>query len=110
MTSIGGFSSAATAASVTPAHKHHGGGKTNVADAFAVASDDPTQTATGLSASLQDPTKLAGISTLLGADPATVASRAPSASDLVKTLQDNGVDLNSLSNVLDSGDLLDVSA
>jgi hypothetical protein len=111
MTSIGGFSSASTTASVVPAHKHHGGGgKTNVADAFPVASDDPAQPATGLSASLLDPSKLAGLSTLLGADPAAVTSSAPSASDLVSALQNKGVDLNSLSSVLDSGDLLDVSA
>jgi biotin operon repressor len=63
----------------------------------------------GMNSGMQDSSKLAGISKLLDTDSSTVSS-ATSATDLVKMLKDKGVDLSSLKNVLDSGDLVDVSA
>jgi hypothetical protein len=64
----------------------------------------------GMNGALQDSTKLAGISKLLDTSSADVTSSATTASDLVKMLQSKGVDLNALSKLLDSGDLVDVSA
>lgn len=64
----------------------------------------------GMNAGVQDSSKLAGISKLLDTDSGTVSSSAKSATDLVKMLKDKGVDLSSLKNVLDSGDLVDVNA
>ena len=64
----------------------------------------------GENAGLRDHAKLAQLSELLGMAAADVSSRATSASGLVALLKDRGVDLSTLRDVLDSGDLLDVTA
>jgi hypothetical protein len=64
----------------------------------------------GINSGVQDSGKLSQISKLLDTDSDTVSSSATSATDLVKMLQSKGVDLSALKNVLDNGDLVDVSA
>jgi hypothetical protein len=59
---------------------------------------------------IQDPDKLSRLSELLAMDTDDVTTQAASATDLVKLLQDKGVDLNALRSVLSNGDLLDVAA
>jgi hypothetical protein len=61
-------------------------------------------------AGLQDPTKLNSISDLLDMSEDDVTTSATSATKLVELLQNKGVDLGQLRNVLNSGDLLDVRA
>jgi hypothetical protein len=64
----------------------------------------------GANAGLRDEAKLAELSELLGMNSSDVSRRATSASDLVALFKDKGVDLYALRDVLDSGDLLDVTA
>jgi uncharacterized protein YidB (DUF937 family) len=64
----------------------------------------------GENSGLQDTAKLSGLSRLLSMDPSAVAGSATSASSLVSLVQSQGVDLTRLKSVLNSGDLLDVSA
>ncbi|MDT5042013.1 MAG: hypothetical protein QOE51_2998 [Actinoplanes sp.] len=64
----------------------------------------------GLNTGVQDPDKLQQLSQLLDSSTTDVSSSAASATDLVKLLKDKGVDLSALRNVLNSGDLVDVSA
>lgn len=64
----------------------------------------------GENAGLRDEAKLAELGKLLGMDAAQVSKRATSASDLVTLFKEKGVDLYALRDVLDSGDLLDVTA
>lgn len=64
----------------------------------------------GENTGLADSGKLDQISSLLEMDSEQVTSQATSASGLVKLLQDKGVDLAKLRDVLTSGDLLDVAA
>jgi hypothetical protein len=64
----------------------------------------------GANSGIQDSSKLDGVSKLLDMDSDDVSSQATSATDLVKMLQNKGVDLNQLKSVLNSGDLMDVSA
>ncbi len=64
----------------------------------------------GANAGLRDDTKLDQISQLLDMDSDDVTDQATTASALVGMFQANGVDLTSLRDVLNSGDLLDVAA
>jgi hypothetical protein len=61
----------------------------------------------GMGSGLQDSGKLDAVKQLLDSDD---VSSSTSATDLVKKLQDKGVDLSALKNVLNNGDLLDVAA
>jgi hypothetical protein len=61
----------------------------------------------GMGSGLQDSSKLDAVKQLLDSDD---VSSSTSATDLVKKLQDKGVDLSALKNVLNNGDLLDVAA
>jgi hypothetical protein len=64
----------------------------------------------GHNTGIQDSAKLSGVSKLLDMNSDDVSSQATSATDLVKMLQSKGVDLTSLKNTLNSGDLVDVNA
>ena len=66
--------------------------------------------AKGMNSGLQDSSKLDEISKLLDTSSDDVSSSATSASKLVSMLQSKGVDLSSLKDVLNSGDLVDVAA
>ncbi|MFC4997679.1 hypothetical protein ACFPIJ_07560 [Dactylosporangium cerinum] len=62
----------------------------------------------GGAAGLSDDTKLQQLSTLLETDSESL--RGSSATDVVKRLQDKGIDLSQLRSVLNSGDLVDYAA
>ncbi|GAA3197363.1 hypothetical protein ACFO1B_01205 [Dactylosporangium siamense] len=62
----------------------------------------------GGAAGLSDDTKLQQLSTLLETDSESL--RGSSATDVVKRLQDKGIDLSRLRSVLNSGDLVDYAA
>ena len=79
------------------AHGHHGGHH---------AKAEPK----GENAGLRDDDKLGQVSRLLDMTAGDVSGRATSASGLVNLFQSKGVELSSLKNVLDNGDLLDVAA
>ncbi|WP_030437403.1 hypothetical protein [Actinoplanes subtropicus] len=64
----------------------------------------------GENSGLQDDDKLDQVSQLLQMSTGDVSGQATSASGLVNLFQHKGVDLGSLKNVLDNGDLLDVAA
>jgi hypothetical protein len=64
----------------------------------------------GAHTGIQDQGKLSRLSDLLEMDTEDVTGQAASATDLVKLLQDKGVDLGALRSVLSNGDLLDVAA
>lgn len=62
----------------------------------------------GGAAGLSDPSKLQQLGTLLETDGESL--RGSSATDVVRRLQDKGIDLSKLRSVLDSGDLVDYAA
>jgi hypothetical protein len=64
----------------------------------------------GMNSGIKDSGKLDEISKLLDSSTDDVSSSATSASKLVSMLQTKGVNLSSLRNVLNSGDLVDVNA
>lgn len=64
----------------------------------------------GENAGLRDEAKLAELSKLLGMASADVSKQASRPSELVTLFKDKGVDLYALRDVLNSGDLLDVTA
>ena len=64
----------------------------------------------GANTGIADTDKVKQISELLDMSSDQVTVQATSATDLVKLLQDKGVDLSALRNVLNSGDLIDVAA
>ena len=64
----------------------------------------------GENSGLQDDDKLDQVSQLLQMSTGDVSGQATSASGLVNLFQSKGVDLSSLRNVLDNGDLVDVAA
>lgn len=64
----------------------------------------------GANTGVEDTDKLEQLSSLLKMDSGDVKTRATSATDLIKMMQDKGIDLGQLRNVLNSGDLMDVSA
>ncbi len=64
----------------------------------------------GQIAALSDPAKLATLSDMLEMDEQQVADQATNPAKLVELIQNRGLDLGTLRNVLTSGDLLDVRA
>ncbi|MFG1603787.1 hypothetical protein [Actinoplanes sp. NPDC049265] len=63
-----------------------------------------------VNAGLRDPEKLGRVSDLLDLPASEVAAQAGTATDLVTMLQNRGLDVGQLRNVMSSGDLLDVRA
>lgn len=64
----------------------------------------------GANTGVTDTDKLEQLGSLLKMDATEVKTRATSATDLIKMMQDRGIDLGQLRNVLSSGDLMDVRA
>ena len=87
----------ASATGTPPPRAHHGG-------------HHGARASKGENSGLRDDDKLDQVSQLLKMSTGEVSGQAASASGLVNLFQNKGVDLGSLKNVLDNGDLLDVAA
>jgi hypothetical protein len=79
-------------------------------DPMVAVADTPRPDSGGVNSGLKDPDKLDRVSEMLNLPAGEVEARAGRASDLVTMLQNRGLDLGQLRNVMSSGDLLDVRA
>lgn len=86
------------------------GGQPRLAPPQNLPAPPPPPYAAGFASAMADSTKVDRLGDLLGMDSGAVTEQATTASDLVRLLQNRGIDLGQLRGVLSNGDLLDVRA